>query len=112
MLFSHPRTEGSQGRGVPWPNGLLWQVNGTWVGHLHTGAPTPQLSNLYPDLSHPLLIIAKTASRKRKLWEKKLMDVQKNSRKVETLSRTGLSTSLAHHNPRSLEILTNNFSQH
>lgn len=53
VLFSHTRTEGSQGRRVPRPRGLLWQVNGTWVGHLHTGAATPLLGNLYPDLSIP-----------------------------------------------------------
>lgn len=69
-LFSHTRTERSQGRGVSWPNGLHWQVNGTWVGHLHTGAPTPQLSSLYLDLIYLLLIIVKTSSHKRKFWEK------------------------------------------
>lgn len=86
------------------------------VGHLHIVVSqcvvTPLLSNLYPDLSHPLWIIAKTTSHKRKLWERISGCLLKNSKNVEMLSRTSLPTSLARHNPSSLEVLTNNLAQH
>lgn len=122
VLFSHTRTKGSWLKG---PEegvflGLMgcfcrWMVFG--FGHLHTGVSqcvvTPPLSNLYPDLSYPLWIIAKTTSRKRKLWERISQCLLKNSKNVEMLSRTGLpTTSPAHHNPSSLEVLTNNLPHH
>lgn len=121
VLFSHTRIKGSWLKGPE--EGLFLSLTGCFcmwmefgVGHLHTGVSqcvvTSLLSNLYPDLSRPLWIIAKITSRGRKLWERISGCLLKNSKNVEMLSRIGLPTSPAHHNSSSPEVLTNNLSQH
>jgi len=121
VLFSHTRTKGSQLKGSEERmflslTGCLCRRTVFGVGHPHTGASqcavTPLLSNLYPDLSHPLWITAKTTSHTRKLWESISGRLLKNGKNVEMLSRTGLPISLARHKPSSLEVLTNNLPQH